>query len=322
MAEMTAEETAAATRIAAMSRGHKDRKVVKEKRRVKKERDDAITKLQATMRGRQARRYELKQLEILEGFSSELATKAMREECEAEGIVLPSEDELNRLSAQFNGRLEVVMPGKDRARSWYILFKEIDDDESGLITFDELTAGTSSSSIRAACMRFQPKPFLPSYAFAPSSLPASRAQEAQDPPRRPDRREPQGAVVRARRRRLGSHRRSRDVEVYASLGAGTWLAPHTWDCWAAALAATRSGHAASAHPHGSPLASTLTASHPPSLLTRSRAFDPPSLRRARCKRACWSAARCWCARRRLWCGSRPMSSTRSKSSSKGASAPH
>ena len=51
-----------------------------------------------------------------------------------------SEEELNELSQQFNNRLEVVMPGKDRARSWYTLFKEIDniDDESGLITYDEL----------------------------------------------------------------------------------------------------------------------------------------------------------------------------------------
>lgn len=51
---------------------------------------------------------------------------------------LPSDDELDELSRQFNARLEVVMPGKDRARSWYTLFKEIDDDESGLITYDEL----------------------------------------------------------------------------------------------------------------------------------------------------------------------------------------
>ena len=50
----------------------------------------------------------------------------------------PSEDELDEMSHQFNARLEVVMPGKDRARSWYTLFKEIDDDESGLITYDEL----------------------------------------------------------------------------------------------------------------------------------------------------------------------------------------
>ena len=65
-----AAEAAAATRIAAMSRGHKARAEVKEKKKVKRERDDAITRIQATMRGRQARRFEQKQLEILEGFSS------------------------------------------------------------------------------------------------------------------------------------------------------------------------------------------------------------------------------------------------------------
>ena len=70
-----AAEAAAATRIAAMSRGRKARGDVKEKKKVKRERDEAITRIQATMRGRQARAFEQKQLEILEGFSSELSTK-------------------------------------------------------------------------------------------------------------------------------------------------------------------------------------------------------------------------------------------------------
>ena len=78
-----AAEAAAATRIASISRGRKARGEVKEKKKVKRERDEAITRIQATMRGKQARQFEQKQLEILEGFSSEMSTKEVsRSVCE------------------------------------------------------------------------------------------------------------------------------------------------------------------------------------------------------------------------------------------------
>jgi hypothetical protein len=44
------------------------------------------------------------------------------------------------LSAKLNARLAHMLPGKDRARSWLTLFKEIDVDGSGLITYDELVS--------------------------------------------------------------------------------------------------------------------------------------------------------------------------------------
>lgn len=75
-----AAEAAAATRIASISRGRKARGEVKEKKKVKRERDEAITRIQATMRGKQARQFEQKQLEILEGFSSEMSTKEVSSE--------------------------------------------------------------------------------------------------------------------------------------------------------------------------------------------------------------------------------------------------
>lgn len=74
----------------------------------------------------------------LEGFVSSKNTKELREELVEKGVAFPGEEELEALSMKFNEELEVVMPGKDRGRSWFTLFKELDDDLSGVLTLDEL----------------------------------------------------------------------------------------------------------------------------------------------------------------------------------------
>ena len=74
----------------------------------------------------------------LEGFTSSESTKELREDLLERNVAMLSEEELDAISLQFNEELEVVMPGKDRARSWFLLFKELDDDLSGWLTYDEL----------------------------------------------------------------------------------------------------------------------------------------------------------------------------------------
>ena len=64
----------------------------------------------------------------LEGFTSSESTKELREDLLERNVAMLSEEELDAISLQFNEELEVVMPGKDRARSWFLLFKELDDD--------------------------------------------------------------------------------------------------------------------------------------------------------------------------------------------------
>jgi len=73
----------------------------------------------------------------------------MRAELEANGVALPGADELRALSKTFNKKLEAARHkiGSMRARddahskdaaSWYNLFREIDEDGSGFVTYDEL----------------------------------------------------------------------------------------------------------------------------------------------------------------------------------------
>ena len=55
------------------------------------------------------------------------------------GVPQMDEEQQKELSVTFNKRLEYMLPGKERARSWLTLFKEVDVDGSGLITYDELS---------------------------------------------------------------------------------------------------------------------------------------------------------------------------------------
>lgn len=70
-------------------------------------------------------------------------TREMREELQAQGVVLPSADEEVALSRQFNAWLEQMIydrndKSKRHSQTWYNLFKQADLDDSGFITFDEL----------------------------------------------------------------------------------------------------------------------------------------------------------------------------------------
>ena len=75
------------------------------------------------------------------GMGSAIAstpTKEMKKELEAAGVVLPSAAEQIVLSKQFNLWLKNAREeGNKATHSWFNLFKEVDEDGSGYITFDE-----------------------------------------------------------------------------------------------------------------------------------------------------------------------------------------
>jgi hypothetical protein len=77
-------------------------------------------------------------------------TKDMRAELEGKGVAVPEGDELKEISKMFNKRLEKSyadgQTGSHHATlghgSWYNLFREVDEDGSGFVTFDELAHAT------------------------------------------------------------------------------------------------------------------------------------------------------------------------------------
>ena len=66
-------------------------------------------------------------------------TSEMLSELEAANFALPTDDELTELSKRMNGWLEQKRHDEGQARShtWFNLFKEIDQDGSGYVTYDE-----------------------------------------------------------------------------------------------------------------------------------------------------------------------------------------
>lgn len=96
---------------------------------------EALLKKQASERARKAE-MDAKQNLVLFGFSGKMSTNDIKAELEAAGVPLPTDEEVTELSRQFNGRLAEAMRGK--TGTWYTLFKEVDDDASGLITYDEM----------------------------------------------------------------------------------------------------------------------------------------------------------------------------------------
>jgi len=74
----------------------------------------------------------------LEGFKSDKTTKEMRADLAAAGVAEADEEELKNISVQFAKWVKLYKPGSHQGIAWLEVFKEIDDDHSGLITFDEL----------------------------------------------------------------------------------------------------------------------------------------------------------------------------------------
>ena len=68
----------------------------------------------------------------------EKSTVEIREELAAIGVGPATEEEQKEMSALFNRRLEYIIPGAGRTRSWVTLFRAVDNDDSGNITYDEL----------------------------------------------------------------------------------------------------------------------------------------------------------------------------------------
>jgi len=64
-----------------------------------------------------------------------------REEVQRQRIPLPNEDEVKEIAANFNLKLDKIIP-KGSAQSWWALYKDIDEDQSGLITFEEFASAT------------------------------------------------------------------------------------------------------------------------------------------------------------------------------------
>ena len=67
-------------------------------------------------------------------------TAEMLEELKAAGLSLPNDEELTELSKKLNVWLEEVrvLHGRGNATTWFNLFSEVDLDQSGFITYDEL----------------------------------------------------------------------------------------------------------------------------------------------------------------------------------------
>ena len=67
-------------------------------------------------------------------------TIALRQELEAAGVPMPSQSELQSLSVQFNEWLEALIHKRNlpATHSYFALFKALDADGSGFVTYDEL----------------------------------------------------------------------------------------------------------------------------------------------------------------------------------------
>ena len=76
----------------------------------------------------------------MSGALESTPTATMRQELAAAGVELPVGEELTALSRSLNEWIEELRRSKnlEAAHSWFNLFKEIDEDGSGFVTYDEL----------------------------------------------------------------------------------------------------------------------------------------------------------------------------------------
>ena len=68
-----------------------------------------------------------------------MKTAVLRADLVQQGVAEPTDEEKYELSAKFNKHLEWLYPGNERSRSWMNIFKAVDKDGSGLITYLELS---------------------------------------------------------------------------------------------------------------------------------------------------------------------------------------
>ena len=64
----------------------------------------------------------------------------LRAEVKKAGVGIPKGDELKKLAALFNERLDRIIPAGE-AQTWFKVFKDFDTDQSGLLMFDEIESG-------------------------------------------------------------------------------------------------------------------------------------------------------------------------------------
>lgn len=69
---------------------------------------------------------------------SSVATEQMRAELDEAGVAVPEGEVLKQLAVQFAKWCKTYMPDTHIGIAWLQIFKEVDDDESGLLTYDEL----------------------------------------------------------------------------------------------------------------------------------------------------------------------------------------
>ena len=67
-------------------------------------------------------------------------TTEMRDHLAEHGVPPSSEEQQKKLSLKFNERLDVLNIGRAGARTWLTLFKDIDTNDGGTITYDEFTS--------------------------------------------------------------------------------------------------------------------------------------------------------------------------------------
>ena len=81
------------------------------------------------------------QLAAMSAVIEATPTSEIRRELEETAVSMPTDEELVGLSRSFNGWLEALLKRRMLpSYSYYALFKAIDDDGSGFITYDELYA--------------------------------------------------------------------------------------------------------------------------------------------------------------------------------------
>jgi len=75
----------------------------------------------------------------LEGFVGQLKTADIKKGLEEAGITLVTDDvEKKKIANQFKAWVRAYLPDRHDDIAWLLVFKEVDNDASGLVTYDEL----------------------------------------------------------------------------------------------------------------------------------------------------------------------------------------